>query len=319
MKRALLLLAAIGIGAAVFLSGWIAGRTAIGSVVRPESMTDVERAFANRMRGVTLIGVFTVDGRDNRTSQPDRYDIASVEKVGADLWRFNAKMECCGVNGHTLPVVVPMRFVGDTPMIVMTDTELPGIGTFTVRVFFYGDRYAGTWQHGKVGGQMHGTIASAQSASTAPRQSSAALKLVGGWQLTTRTVRSADGPTVNDPVLGDRPLGRLFYDASGTMALEMMRTGRTTAIGKSLADQGENPRVILGYDAYFGRYTVDERAGTITHHVEASLFPEDLGKDFVRSFALEDNTLTLQFTSPDADGAITRTLVFQRTEPAAHR
>ena len=35
-----------------------------------------------------------------------------------------------------------------------------------------------------------------------------------------------------------------------------------------------NARVILGYDSYFGRYTIDERAGTITHRVEGSLFPE---------------------------------------------
>ena len=81
-----------------------------------------------------------------------------MEKVGEDLWRFNASMDCCGVKGTTLPIVVPMRFVGDTPIIMMTDTSLPGIGTFTVRVFFYGDWYAGTWQHGKVGGHMSGRI-----------------------------------------------------------------------------------------------------------------------------------------------------------------
>jgi hypothetical protein len=40
----------------------------------------------------------------------------------------------------------------------MTDTSLPGIGTFTVRLFFYGDRYSGTWQHGTVGGHMSGRI-----------------------------------------------------------------------------------------------------------------------------------------------------------------
>jgi hypothetical protein len=67
-------------------------------------------------------------------------------------------MDCCGVAGAGIPIVVPMRFVGDTPVIMMTDTSLPGIGTFTVRVFFYGDRYAGTWQHGAVGGHMAGII-----------------------------------------------------------------------------------------------------------------------------------------------------------------
>jgi hypothetical protein len=51
-----------------------------------------------------------------------------------------------------------MRWVGDTPMIMMTDSSLPGIGTFTVRLFFYEDRYAGSWQGGDHGGLMFGRI-----------------------------------------------------------------------------------------------------------------------------------------------------------------
>jgi hypothetical protein len=81
----------------------------------------------------------------------------TARQTMSDLWRFNASMKCCGVNG-SIPVVVPMRWNGDTPMIMMTDTSLPGVGTFTVRLFFYGDRYAGTWQHGAVGGRMSGRI-----------------------------------------------------------------------------------------------------------------------------------------------------------------
>jgi hypothetical protein len=137
---------------ALFCGGWLIGRLGIGTVIDPVSLTGVERQFAERMRDVTLIGSFTVDGR---APQADRYNIVSVEKVGDDLWRFNA--QCCGVNG-AVPIVVPMRFNGDTPMIMMTETSLPGIGTFTARVFFYGDRYAGTWQHGEVGGHMWGRI-----------------------------------------------------------------------------------------------------------------------------------------------------------------
>jgi hypothetical protein len=136
---------------------------------------------------------------------------------------------------------------------------------------------------------------------------------VGAWQLETRTVRRSDGTLIVDQVLGPKPLGRLYYDASGTMMLQMMREGRTAAIGiPSNPKDATNPRVVLGYDAYFGRYTVDARAGTVTHHVEGSLFPEDLGDDFVRPFTLEGDTLTLRFTSK-ADGAeITRTLVLRR-------
>jgi hypothetical protein len=143
---------------AVFAVGWIVGRTGIGSVVEPASLTDAERVFAERMRGVNLVGAFTVAGREDRTPRADRYEIASVEKIGEDLWQFNARMDCCGLDGSVIPIAIPMRFVGDTPVIMMTDTSLPGIGTFTVRLFFYEDRYAGTWQHGETGGLMYGRI-----------------------------------------------------------------------------------------------------------------------------------------------------------------
>lgn len=144
--------------AVVFAGGWIVGRLGIGSVVDTGSLSARERQFSERMRNVSLVGSFTVAGRERATPRSERYDIVSVEKVGDNLWRFNASMDCCGVEGRTLPIVVPMQFTGDTPMIVMTDTSLPGLGTFTVRLFFYEDRYAGSWQHGKVGGLMSGRI-----------------------------------------------------------------------------------------------------------------------------------------------------------------
>jgi hypothetical protein len=153
MGIAIVLVAAL----AIFSGGWLVGRMGIGAVVDPVSLSEAERQFADRMREVTLVGSFTVTGPDNGPPRDDRYEISSVEKVGTDLWRFNANMNCCGVKG-AVPVVVPMRWVGDTPMIMMTDTSLPGIGTFTVRLFFSGDRYAGTWQHGDVGGHMSGRI-----------------------------------------------------------------------------------------------------------------------------------------------------------------
>jgi hypothetical protein len=157
VRRTLGIAALLVLLLAIFGGGWLVGRLGIGSTVSPQSLTELERQFTERMREVSLVGTFTLAGRDDRGPRSDRYDISSVEKVGNDLWRFNASMECCGVNG-TIPIVVPLRWYGDTPMIMMTDTSLPGLGTFTVRVFFYGDRYAGTWQHGAVGGHMSGRI-----------------------------------------------------------------------------------------------------------------------------------------------------------------
>jgi len=140
-------------------------------------------------------------------------------------------------------------------------------------------------------------------------------RIVGAWLLTSRTVRRADGTALADAVLGEKPTGRLYYDATGVMMLQMMRADRTAAIGKPASPKdASNPRAILGYDAYFGRYAIDERAGTITHHVEGSLFPEDLGKDWVRPFTLDGDTLTLKFTSVTDGVELTRTLVFRRAK-----
>ena len=156
VRRAVGALVAIVVLSLVFAGGWVVGRLGIGSSsVDVVSLTDLERQFTARMRNVTLIGSFTVDGREDRTPREDRYQIESVRKVGDDVWQFRAMVPG---GDNVVPIVVPMRWVGDTPMITMTDASLPMMGTFTVRLFFYGDRYAGTWQHGEVGGLMSGRI-----------------------------------------------------------------------------------------------------------------------------------------------------------------
>jgi hypothetical protein len=147
----------IVLGILAFAAGWLTGRTGMGSVVAVSSLETREREFVERMRGVVLDGVFTVDGRSG-TPRPDRYEIASVDKVGDDLWRFNARMVHEGTD-VTLPIVVPMKWIDDTPVVTLTDYSIPTLGSFTARVFFYDDRYAGTWQHGKeVGGHLYGRI-----------------------------------------------------------------------------------------------------------------------------------------------------------------
>jgi Lipocalin-like domain len=138
-------------------------------------------------------------------------------------------------------------------------------------------------------------------------------KMIGAWRLESRTVHTAGGGTVRDPVLGAQPSGRLFYDASGNMMLQMMRQDRAQAISiPANAADANNPRVVLGYDSYFGTFRVNEAAGTVTHHVEGSLFPEDLGKDWERQLTVDGDRLTLGFTSKTPEGDVVRTLVFRR-------
>jgi len=153
----IVIVVAFAVVAAAFAIGWLVGRTGLGSAVPVASLDARERAFAERMQHVVLDGAFTVDGQTG-VPRPDRYEIASVEKVGENLWRFNARMVHDNTD-VTLPIVVPMKWLDDTPVVMLTDYTIPTLGTFSARVFFYGDRYAGTWQHGnEIGGQLYGRI-----------------------------------------------------------------------------------------------------------------------------------------------------------------
>lgn len=122
----------------MFAAGWMTGTLGYGSEVDPASLTAVERDFAERMRGARMVGRFTLDGREARPARPDEYYIESVEKVGDDRWRFTSRIGYSG-SDVLVPLVVTMRWIGDTPMMTLTDFEVPTMGAFTVRLF-YGDR-----------------------------------------------------------------------------------------------------------------------------------------------------------------------------------
>jgi hypothetical protein len=140
-----------------FAAGWLAAQAGVGTAADPASLTELQRQFTERMRNVTLVGQFTMSGREDQPARPDRYEILSVEKVGDDRWRFNTRLRYREAD-LTLPITLTMRWAGDTPMVTLTDFTIPTLGTFTARVFFYRGRYAGTWQHGQVGGHLFGQI-----------------------------------------------------------------------------------------------------------------------------------------------------------------
>lgn len=158
-----LVLLSIGYGA-----GWLVHATGVGRTVPLEELSERERAFAERMQNVDLVGHFTIEGIEgledvegvSRDKNPERYEIASVSKLEGegDRWRFDVRVVYMTVD-VTLPVVVPIVWAGDTPMVSITDFELPGLGDqFGARVLFYDERYAGTWDHGQYGGLMYGMI-----------------------------------------------------------------------------------------------------------------------------------------------------------------
>ncbi len=121
-------------------------------------LTEKEQAFVDQLSGSTLTGSFTVVGQNNdKPPRSESYHIESVTKLRDDYYVFLARAQW-GTNDVKIPFTVKVVWADDTPMIQLTNVTFPGVGTFSTRVLFDGDRYAGTWQHGKVGGHMFGTI-----------------------------------------------------------------------------------------------------------------------------------------------------------------
>lgn len=116
---------------------------------------ELEKAFIDRLANAALIGTFSVDGQ--KGAREERYEIESVKKHKGDDWVVTARIKY-GEHDVKVPMVVQVYWAGDTPMISLTNLTIPGLGTFTSRVMFHESRYAGTWQHGDVGGHMWGRI-----------------------------------------------------------------------------------------------------------------------------------------------------------------
>lgn len=124
-----------------------------------------DEAFSKSMANCVLVGSFTITGKESKDApKEERYEIESVTKASENMWIFLTRVKYGNLDTK-LPITVPVEWAGDTPMVTLTNATLPGLGEgFSARVLFYEGRYAGTWQHGPVGGHMFGTIGKSKPA-----------------------------------------------------------------------------------------------------------------------------------------------------------
>ena len=130
-----------------------------GQAEQAAEQAELEKRFSERMSNVVMTGHFTVEGKEaDQPLKPETYEIESVTKAQGDYWVFLVRIKY-GEKDVKLPITLKVLWAGDTPMVTLTNLTIPGLGEdFTSRVLFYEDRYAGTWQHGKVGGHLFGRI-----------------------------------------------------------------------------------------------------------------------------------------------------------------
>jgi hypothetical protein len=134
------------------------------------AQAQLNQGFAKLLTGATLSGSFTVD-RDRGDGEPakppreEEYTISSAIHLGGELWLITSRIRYGDVDA-TVPVPVAVKWAGNTPVITLDEVTLPGMGTFSSRVLFHGNRYAGTWQHDDVGGLMFGRVQSKEDGDT---------------------------------------------------------------------------------------------------------------------------------------------------------
>src|SRR5687768_839587 len=120
----------------------------------------LEKQFEQTMSGAVLVGRFSNSARPDAPPKEDRYTIQRVSKVAGDAddrWLFISRIPFGGKD-VLVPLTIPVKWAGDTPVISVTDMMIPGMGTYTARVMIYRDEYAGTWRGGTHGGHLWGRI-----------------------------------------------------------------------------------------------------------------------------------------------------------------
>ena len=137
--------------------------------------------------------------------------------------------------------------------------------------------------------------------------------LPGSWLLESRIDVDAAGTRRVEPSLGEDPVALLIYDRSGHFAAQFMKRDRSAPVPDAPSGGKNNSRAQGGYDAYFGTYTVDDAANTVTQRLLAALSQENVGSVLTREMEVRGDKLILQVQTSAPDGsAVTRTLTWNR-------
>jgi len=106
--------------------------------------------------------------------------------------------------------------------------------------------------------------------------------IIGNWVLMACEGRCADGSSFLP--YGDSPTGKLFYSTDGQMSVLLMNSSRSGFASEDIsrASSDEIVQAFTSFDAYCGRWILDETTGRIEHIIEAGRIPNWVGQTHVR-------------------------------------
>jgi hypothetical protein len=145
----------------------------------------------------------------------------------------------------------------------------------------------------------------------------AASELAGAWHLVSVETVRPNGEIIY-PFYGKHPQGLIIYDSAGWMSVQIVSDPKPAVPAGNSRDSFRNApaaeKAIAadGYYAYFGTYTVDAAASTVTHHLKDSLYPGERGADFLRHCSIVNGQLTLVAKLHEMGEDHERRLIWQR-------
>jgi hypothetical protein len=116
---------------------------------------------------------------------------------------------------------------------------------------------------------------------------------VGTWRLVSYEARTSAGETRYP--LGRQVVGQLFYDVHGNMSAHVMRVDRPmfASDDSGSGTDAEVRAAFEGHTSYFGTYTIDPLARTVTHHVRGASYPNWMGHNQIRYYGIDGSHLVL--------------------------
>jgi hypothetical protein len=141
------------LAAAALLAASLVARAQEAKPTEAERFAELEKTLS----GAALVGHFTVTGGREMTPRTERYDLGEVKHLEGENWLITSRIRYGG-NDVSIPLTLPIRWAGDTPVITVDDMAFPGLGTYTARVMIYRDHYVGFWTGKDHGGHLYGVI-----------------------------------------------------------------------------------------------------------------------------------------------------------------
>ena len=151
---------------------------------------ELEAKLSKTLSGATLEGSYTIAGpgiEESSKLNREKYTLGEVKKVAGDVWQFPTRIQYGGKD-ITIPIPLPIRWAGDTPIVVVDEVTLPGFGTVSARVLFFDGHYAGYWKHGEHSGNLFGEIHPA-----------------GEKPATEKSSKDSPAPSGSNPPAGKKP------------------------------------------------------------------------------------------------------------------